>query len=256
VGLTDNLSCLVPEPEKNCYDNNASLDGAVVEMKNIYQERLPYVINEQINGFCLIWQDTFIGLCRYAMSTDCMNSMTAPEKEIWRQLVAFEDNHSYSVDATQCDGEAVGSTEPRCERASDGKVPNMPAFPTTPVPVAEEFKKPSLTYVWDSENQYFKLGLVPGLTMYPVFCEDEDSLAPIFDVPKAYVYDDLDMQFVKIERCLPYNDCGCEGTIPLQVNDCESLNNCSTYGDCEEDIFDTNCGDNYCSQNMKVKLKG
>ena len=251
MGLIENLGCLIPEPEKGCLDNNSSIDGAVVEMKNIYQERLPYAIAEQIDGFCLTWEESFLALCRYAMSTDCMDLMTAQEKEIWRQLVAFEDNHTVAADITQCEGQAVGSTEPRSEIASDGKVPDIPPFPLVPVPVSESFKKPSITYVWDEDLQYFRLGLVPGLNVYPIFCETENSLLPLYDVPKSYVYDDLDMQFVKIEKCLPYNDCGCEGTIPLQINDCESLNNCSVYGDCEDDIFDTNCGSNYCPDTKK-----
>ncbi len=246
MGLADNLSCLIPEPERNCLDNNSSLDGAVQEMKGLYEERLPYMITEKINGFCLVWEDSFLALCRYAMSTDCMDLMTSEETQVWRNFVSFEDAHTYSATDEQCHGNAVGSTDPRIIQFDNA------TLPLDPRPVMLEDQPPRFTYKWDNDRQDFRLSVVPGVPDYPIYCLDEKSEMPLYDVPKAYVSDDLDGQFVKIHDCEPYNTCGCEDPIILENNDCHTPGTPPADPDAiYNDLYKTGCGTGYCSETVK-----
>ncbi len=90
----------------------SGVDCAIGEMSNIYQERLPYEMGETITGQCVNWNEAFIYLCRYAMSTDCMNGMSSQEKSIWRAFVAYEDAMTTSATTEMCTGAAVGCTVP------------------------------------------------------------------------------------------------------------------------------------------------
>ena len=103
----------------DCLDDNScvngfisSIDCSLAEMSGIYQERLPYEIGETITGQCVNWSETFISLCRYAMSTDCMTGMSSQEKAIWRAFVAYEDAMTASATTEMCLGAAVGCTVP------------------------------------------------------------------------------------------------------------------------------------------------
>ncbi len=103
----------------DCLDDNTCVQGflsgidcSTAEMSNIYQERLPYEIGETITGQCVNWNEAFISLCRYAMSTDCMNGMSSQEKAIWRAFVAYEDDMTTSPTTDMCSGNVVGCTVP------------------------------------------------------------------------------------------------------------------------------------------------
>jgi len=104
------LDCLIDESCST--EMYGSLDCSLTELSQIFQERLPYTIGETITGQCVNWSPTFIYLCRYAMSTDCMDAMSAQEKALWRAFVAYEDAMTTSADTDMCSGQAVGCTIP------------------------------------------------------------------------------------------------------------------------------------------------
>jgi len=114
-----------------------SLDCSTQELQQIFQERFPYTVGETITGECLVWDDTFITLCRYAMSTDCIDEMSAQEKVIWRNFVSYEDAYSTSPTTDMCNGEAVGCTIPDENGKSyavcaDGSISTEECLPAEP----------------------------------------------------------------------------------------------------------------------------
>ena len=110
MALITQALCAVDNTKDSCDQYVRSADCSLQEMQNLYQERLPYVPQEKVGGLCLQWDAEFIALCRYAMSTDCMDGMSAQEKALWRNFVAYEDAMSTSADDTMCNGLAVGCT--------------------------------------------------------------------------------------------------------------------------------------------------
>ena len=157
-----------------------SVDCSSQELQQIFQERYPYVIGETITGECLVWDESFISLCRYAMSTDCIDGMSAEEKRIWKNFVSYEDLYSTSPDVEMCGGMAIGCTVPD----ENGK-----------------------SYAVCSDGTISTEECLPAM--------------PDGSIPKDYVYHDLDQLFMKLVNCEEYNDCGCEGIVPLDVGDCE-----------------------------------
>jgi len=241
MALTDNLTCLY-QPPKTCNEIRTSIDGALIEQKTIYQERLPYTINEVVGGLCLTWNEMFLALCRYAMSTDCLDSMTSQEREIWRYFVEFEDAHSHSAMTDQCEGKADGVTDPR-EIEIDSII-----YPIKSYPLYLQDQKEGFMVMWNEDNGEFELGTTIDVPSMPKYCIDEVAAEPLNDVPKAYVYDDLDSQFVNIHDCKPYNTCGCEDTVILETNDCHNPGDAPSDPDAiYDDLYKTGCTESYCS---------
>lgn len=78
------------------------------ELKEIYQESLPYDMIDTIDGTCILWNESFIDKCIIAMSTGSLNDFSDMEKQIWNSFVEYQDALSYGADATIVD--AIGCT--------------------------------------------------------------------------------------------------------------------------------------------------
>jgi hypothetical protein len=242
MGIADELLTCLPFPEtvRNCQDFEASLDGSLYEMKQIYQERIPYTISEVVGGLCLEWDEMFLVLCRYAMSTDCMDNMTSKERELWRMLVDFEDAHSWSATTDHCRGLAGGVTDPRLLEVDEIIYP-VKSYPLVYTNVEEKI----ILYIKDDGST--GIMTTPDIPYYPDYCFSETGAEPTYDVPKSYVYDDLDGQFYKIHDCLPYNTCGCDEEYILEHNDCHNPGDSPSDPDAIfEDLYKTGCGTDYC----------
>jgi len=244
MGLTEYLGCLVPEENKDCTEALSSLGCALTEMKMIYQERVPYAVQEKTNELCLVWDDIFLALMRYAMSTDCMDNMTSQEREIWRYFVDFEDAYSTSATVDQCNGLADGATDKRILVIDEISYPTK----SYPLYLADKPAKFMIYYDENNDMQYTKTPVIP---MFPHYCLDEVAEDPVEDVPKDYVYDNLDSQFYNIHECLPYNICGCETDFILEHNDCHNPGDAPSDPDAiYDDLYKTGCGTGYCSQTI------
>ncbi len=93
---------------KSCAEGAGSTEFAILEMKSIYQERVPYHTADTITGDCINWEESFITLCRFAMSTDCLVDMSSQEKRLWHFFVGYEDNMSTSITKDMCNKLAIG----------------------------------------------------------------------------------------------------------------------------------------------------
>ena len=239
MAITDNLACLYQAP-KTCNEIRTSVGGATYELKQIYQERIPYTITEIVGGLCLEWDEMFLVLCRYAMSTDCMDNMTATERELWRMLVNFEDVHSWSANTDHCRGLADGVTDPRLLEVDNITYP-IKSYPLRYINKEDE----AMLFIKDDGTTGYVI--VPGLPYYPEYCFSEKGDEPEYGVPKPYVYDDLDGQFYNIHECLPYNSCGCNEDYILEHNDCHNPGDAPSDPDAIfEDLYKTGCGTDYC----------
>ena len=239
MAIEDTLACLYQAP-KTCNEIRTSIGGATAELKQIYQERIPYTISEIVGGLCLEWDEMFLVLCRYAMSTDCMDNMTSVERELWRMLVDFEDANSWLASEDQCEGRADGATDPRTIEFEDVGYPlkSMPLY-------LEDVPEKILLFVKDDGTTDYEI--TPVIPSFPHYCVDEEGLAPEGGIPKEYVYADLDGQFYKIHECLPYNTCGCDEEVILEHNDCHNPGDLPSDPDAIfEDLYKTGCGSDYC----------
>ena len=244
MALGEYLGCLVPEEKKDCTEALSSLGCSLGELKQIYQERIPYTINEIVGGLCLEWDEVFLALCRYAMSTDCMDKMTSQERELWRMLVDFEDANSWSASSSNCNGKADGCTDPRTVEIDHIEYP-LRAYPLMLIDIEAKI----LLFIDDNGNTSGTT--TPIIPSYPQYCLDEYALEPEGGIPKEYVYDDLDGQFYKIHECLPYNTCGCDEDYILENNDCHTPGNPPSDPDAiYDDLYKTGCGTGYCSQTV------
>jgi hypothetical protein len=236
VGISLELAeCgLTLEEPRSCLDFESSIDGALFEMKQIYQERVPYALSEQIDGLCVKFDEVFILLCRYAMSTDCMDNFSPDERRIWRNFVSFEEAFTYAATTDNCDGKPDGATDYRKDEFLG--VTYEGSYPVQLVDM------PEFTFKYlDLESNSWKWAVKPVTPAVPEFCYLERAQDPVMDVTKAYVYDSLDDIFANIHDCKPYNDCDCKD-YELMINDCNNPNN--PIG--PEDIYLTGCGEGYC----------
>jgi len=130
----------------------SGIDCALAELSDVYQERLPYELGETITGQCVNWSDTFISLCRYAMSTDCMTGMSSQEKAIWRAFVDYEDAMTTSPDTTMCMGLAVGCTVPDVNGDSFAVCADLTVSTEECLPADANYPK---EYLYYSLDQHF-----------------------------------------------------------------------------------------------------
>ena len=207
MALITHALCITDNTKSSCKEYERSADCALFEMQNLYQERLPYVPQEKVGGLCIQWDDVFIALIRYAMSTDCMDQMSASERELWRMFVEFEDNHTPSASTDHCNGNAVGATDYFDYTDENGTVfegISVPVMWKSISAVSDRF------YRWyDKQNDKWHWAIMPIFNMMPQYCLDERALPPTYDVPKAYVYDDLDNLLRSIHDCEPRPECAC-----------------------------------------------
>ena len=94
-----------------CTLKESTTSEALVEMKNIYQERLPYTTVLLLDGTCYVWGDAFISNCLTAMSTDNLTGMTAEERRTWYTYVEWTETATNTADAL-LETEAIGCTIP------------------------------------------------------------------------------------------------------------------------------------------------
>ena len=106
-----------------------TVDGAFIEFKAVYQERIPFSEIPMLDGPCYRWTDDFINNCLLAMATDRMIQFSTDELEAWRYFVNFENYHSTSALETSANGTAIGCTNPNSSNksfvvAGDGTILN------------------------------------------------------------------------------------------------------------------------------------
>ncbi len=89
-----------------------TIDGAMIEFKDVFKEREPYIAVQTLAGLCYKWDETYINLLQVAMSTDSMENMTEDEKRAWYYFVNFQNYHSHSALVSDCNGTAIGCTIP------------------------------------------------------------------------------------------------------------------------------------------------
>ena len=118
------INSLNPEPlEQGAVDLiNArgiwTVDGAFIEFKSVYKERIPFIEIPMLDGPCFRWTNEFINNCLLAMGTDRMVQFSIDELEAWRYFVNFENYHSTSAKETDANGTAIGCTNPNSENKS------------------------------------------------------------------------------------------------------------------------------------------
>lgn len=88
-----------------------SINESVIEMKDIYQERLPYTEAILLSGTCYVWGEAFIANCITAMSTDNLSGMTEEEQAVFFNYILWSNNHTHSADS-ELEATAVGCTIP------------------------------------------------------------------------------------------------------------------------------------------------
>ncbi len=96
----------------------ASIDSAMVEYKEVFKERSPYVAIPMLDGMCYRWSDEFIDGIKLAMSTDRLTQFSNDELKAWRYFVNFENYHTNSARSTDANGTAIGCTNPDANNAS------------------------------------------------------------------------------------------------------------------------------------------
>ncbi len=89
-----------------------TIDGAVIEFKDTYKERVPYTTIPTLDGNCFQWDTVFISNVLVAMSTDSMIQFTDDELTTWQYFVNFQNYHSTSALELDCNGTAIGCTVP------------------------------------------------------------------------------------------------------------------------------------------------
>ena len=104
-----------------------TIDGAFLEFKSVYKERIPFQEIPMLDGPCFRWTDEFINNCLLAMGTDRMTQFSIDELEAWRYFVNFQNYHSTSARETDAHGTAIGCTNPNSDSksfvvASDGTI--------------------------------------------------------------------------------------------------------------------------------------
>ena len=109
--MSDVLDILGLQDDDLCDLSKGSITEAGLEMKDIFQERLPYTVALMLDGACYVWGDAFITNCVNAMSTDNLVELTAEERTVWYSYVAWCDHHTDSAD-TDNEADAIGCTIP------------------------------------------------------------------------------------------------------------------------------------------------
>lgn len=91
------------------YDSNTSPDRTIPAMKNLFEERLPYLTADVMGGNTYIWYDTFITLCQEAFSTENTQDMSGEELREFNRYIDYMVATAHTV-PTGVTG--VGCTNP------------------------------------------------------------------------------------------------------------------------------------------------
>lgn len=90
---------------------NGSVETAVEEMMNVFQERLPYTTVLLLDGICFVWGEAFLQNVLTSMATDNLISLTAEERRTWYAYVDWCNHHSNQADSSLAET-AIGCTIP------------------------------------------------------------------------------------------------------------------------------------------------
>lgn len=89
-----------------------SVDVAVYEMQQTYEEKVPYSIAKTIDGERYVWNTDFIDKVLYSLSTDDLDNMNSVEYGIIVGFLLFQNRHSHTNSTTQVTAGAIGCTAP------------------------------------------------------------------------------------------------------------------------------------------------
>ena len=92
--------------------DRSSINSAVNELQDTYQQTMPFTEIQKINGKCFLWSDLFIENVLFAFATDNLEQFSEEEKKAWFNFVAFQDYNSHSPLSTDCYTTAIGCTNP------------------------------------------------------------------------------------------------------------------------------------------------
>ena len=95
-----------------------SLDASTIELKDLYNEAIPYIVINKLYGSCYYWEPIFINKMLTALATDRLDQFSEEELTVWYLFVNFQDYHSHSADELACNTLAVGCTIPNEEYKS------------------------------------------------------------------------------------------------------------------------------------------
>jgi hypothetical protein len=110
--MSNALEILGLESSSICNQSTTgSMQTAIVEMKTLFQERLPYTTVLLLDGNCYVWGEAFIQNILTSMATDNLSSMTAEERRTWYLYVDWCNNHTNSADLLLATT-AIGCTIP------------------------------------------------------------------------------------------------------------------------------------------------
>ncbi len=87
----------------------ATIDSALLEMKEQEQGISPYNAIRKIDGLCFDWNEDFLLKIIVALATDSLESFTANELQIWNNFVSFQERHSMSANSIDIKGTAIGT---------------------------------------------------------------------------------------------------------------------------------------------------
>ena len=147
-----------------------TIDAAMIEMRDTYNERIPYVRIPTLAGNCYHWDPFFIDNILVAYATDSLIQFSVDELEAFRHFINFEDYHSTSARVTDANGTAGGCTIP------DGH---------------------NNSYVTTCQNGVF-IDLNGGKTK----CQP-----PSYEVLSEDIWKSLDSAMMALYNCQPIDDC-------------------------------------------------
>ncbi len=104
-----------------------TIDAALIEFREVYDVRIPYISVPTLTGPCFKWDPIFIENVLIAMSTDSMVQFNSDEVDAFRMFVNFQNYHSHSALESDANGSAAGCTVPNEKNqsfvvAQDGQI--------------------------------------------------------------------------------------------------------------------------------------
>jgi hypothetical protein len=106
--------------EKCQYTKNeaTTIDRAMDELVPVYSDFRDRNVIKTMDAYFFKWDITLINKLRYLMSTDIQKDMSKEDEIVWNMLVYYEDTASTSADEGDCNGLAIGCTNPNNENES------------------------------------------------------------------------------------------------------------------------------------------
>ena len=92
------------------FNNPIKQNAAIYDIKEVFGENVPYIIEKRLGGKVIIFNDHFIRTAREAMTTGCMAKMNEQEVLLFERFVKYEDGSSYR-DITNVENEVVAALD-------------------------------------------------------------------------------------------------------------------------------------------------